>query len=211
MAFDRRGPEPVEGPPFGGAKVIPITRAVGIPRLADVGMALFLFSWGLSFVGLAVAYLVVWSRALSWPPPGTPPRPIVFPIVNTVFALASTVTYDLAVRSARLNRGAAVRRYLSFTGGFATLFLILQSIMWLRLRASGFRLGVNNYVGLFYALTGFHALHVVAGVGMLAVLMWRNHRKMFSAMDNTTLRLAGWFWHFVTGAWIGVFLLLWAL
>jgi cytochrome c oxidase subunit 3 len=187
------GPQPLGS----GAKVIPITRGVRIPPLADVGMA--------------VAYLITWSRVEHWPPAGTPPRPTIFPWVNSVFAVASSVTYDLAVRSARFNRARAVRVYLSLTAGLATLFLILQSVMWYRLRASGFRLGMNNYVGLFYALTGFHALHVVAGVGMLGVLWYRNQRKMFSAVDNNTLRLAGWFWHFVTGAWFGVFILLWGL
>jgi cytochrome c oxidase subunit 3 len=190
--------------------VIPITRALRAPVVENMGMGVFLFSWGLTFVGLAVVYLIFWSRATVWPPPGTPPRPLGLPIFNTIVAVASTVTYDLAVRSARLNRGARVRQYLVATALLATTFLTLQSILWAHLRASGFRLGVNVYVGLFYGLTGFHALHVVAGIGLIAGLLWRARRKDFSALDHTSLRLCGWFWHFVTGAWFGVFALLWA-
>jgi cytochrome c oxidase subunit 3 len=194
-----------------GARVIPITRGLRRPFVANLGMAVFLGSWGITFVGLAAAYLIVWSRNAVWPPPGTPAHPLLFPLLNTVIALASSVTFDFAVRGAKHNEPFAVRGYLQLTAILGTAFLALQSILWTRLHAAGFVFGLNNYVGMFYALTVFHGLHVVVGVIMLGILLWRTSRREYTAMDHTSLRLCGWFWHFVTGMWLAVFALLWLL
>jgi cytochrome c oxidase subunit 3 len=62
--------------------------------------------------------------------------------------------------------------------------------------------------GTFYLLTGFHGLHVLAGV-VLQLLMffssWRrgNDNKGHLGVDATTL-----FWHFVDGIWVILFSLL---
>jgi cytochrome c oxidase subunit 3 len=201
--------EPVVSPP--PAEVIPIGRGLKGTFVANLGMAMFLFSWGLSFVGIGVAYLIVWSRMAVWPPPETPPRPALSPIINTVIVLASSVTYHLATRSAEQNKPVAVRRWMLITGVLAVVFMAMQALMWAGLYAAGFRLGLNVYVGMFYALTGFHALHVLAGLGTLAVLAPRAIRGEFNARDYTSLRLTGWFWHFVTVAWVAIYILLWLI
>jgi heme/copper-type cytochrome/quinol oxidase subunit 3 len=193
------------------ARVIPLHRSIGEDFRNNIGMALFLFSWGITFAGLAIAYLVVWWRAADWPPVGTPPRPLLLPILNTALVLGSSVTYDLAVRSARRNRPGAVRQALLATGVLAVGFLALQNMMWVRLWHAGLRLGVNNFAGLFYALTWFHAAHVFAGVLILLALAPRAMRGGFTSREHTVIRLSGWFWHFVTAAWLVVFVLLWIL
>ena len=198
-----------EGTP--AAVVIPITRGLRGEFNANFGMALFLLSWGITFFGLFIAYLVVWHRAAVWPPAGTPPLRWVFPLCNTVIAGASSLAFDAAVRGARRNRPADVRRWLSAAGLLGFSFLILQTAMWAALWRSGFVLGINNFAGMFYALTWFHALHVLVGLVVLAALAPRAWRGGYTATDHRPLRLSGWFWHFVTIAWLGVFFLLWAL
>ena len=150
--------------------VIPIERGLRSSFKANIGMSLFLFSWGITFVGLAVGYLIVWWREPVWPPTGTPPRPLAVPLFNTVIVVASSITYDLSVRSARRNDPAAVRRWLLMTGLLAGAFMVLQTSMWMDLWATGLRPKLNTYAGLFYALTLFHAAHVVAGIGVLVAL-----------------------------------------
>ena len=52
------------------------------------------------------------------------------------------------------------------------------------------------YASVFYALTAFHALHVLVGLAALAVLAMRSR-----AATRSAVRLWGMFWHFVGVVW----------
>jgi cytochrome c oxidase subunit III len=60
-------------------------------------------------------------------------------------------------------------------------------------------------------MTGMHALHMVIGLGILAVLAWQAWRGHFSPAYNTPVELAGLYWHFVDLVWIFLFPLLYLL
>ena len=54
----------------------------------------------------------------------------------------------------------------------------------------------------YFIMTGFHALHMIAGIGVLsvmAVLTWRGH---FSPEYHNPLEISGLYWHFVDVVWI---------
>ncbi len=57
---------------------------------------------------------------------------------------------------------------------------------------------------MFYALTGFHALHVVAGIGALLFLVFTATR--YTAHSHRPVRLCTMFWHFIDAVWIVTFL-----
>ena len=101
------------------------------------------------------------------------------------------------------------------------LFFILQVVQWRQLWAAGLRLPLRRdgvawdssvaYAGCFYALTWLHAAHVLAAMGVLgwqAPGMWA---MRFNLRDHLPVRFAVWFWHFVTVAWFGVWLLAYVL
>ena len=52
-------------------------------------MALFLFSWGISFVALFVLVAAMRTNAPQWPPPGVDPLRTDLPLANTFDALLS--------------------------------------------------------------------------------------------------------------------------
>ena len=55
---------------------------------------------------------------------------------------------------------------------------------------------------LFYAMTGFHAFHVLTGVIFLAII-YRNARKgMYSAERHWPVEAAAVYWHFVDVVWV---------
>lgn len=55
---------------------------------------------------------------------------------------------------------------------------------------------------LFYAMTGFHALHVLSGVIFLAVVYRNGRNGMYSAERHWQVEAAAVYWHFVDVAWI---------
>ena len=55
---------------------------------------------------------------------------------------------------------------------------------------------------IFYAMTGFHAFHVLTGVIFLAIV-YRNGRKgQYSAEQHWPVEAAAVYWHFVDVVWI---------
>ena len=57
----------------------------------------------------------------------------------------------------------------------------------------------------FFAITGFHGLHVLSGVIYLITMFVHAYRGDFDNGDYNQLEIAGLFWHFVDLVWILVF------
>ena len=67
---------------------------------------------------------------------------------------------------------------------------------------------VQIFLSLYFALTGLHALHMVIGFVLLAVIAWMAHKDRFSPEWYTPVEMAGLYWHFVDIVWIFLFPLL---
>src|SRR5438477_481330 len=67
------------------------------------------------------------------------------------------------------------------------------------------------FFSLYFAMTGLHALHMVIGVGMLSLLIWRAKQGIYSAAYFTPIDVAGLYWHFVDIIWIFLFPLLYLI
>jgi cytochrome c oxidase subunit 3 len=61
---------------------------------------------------------------------------------------------------------------------------------------------------LYFAITGFHSLHVSIGVVVLGVMAWRTGRGHFGPSWHTPLEVSALYWHLVDLVWIFVFPLL---
>jgi cytochrome c oxidase subunit 3 len=62
-----------------------------------------------------------------------------------------------------------------------------------------------SFGGVYFALMGFHALHVLAGIVILAVNTVRARLGDFTARRHTAVRVGAWFWYYVTGVWMVLF------
>ena len=67
---------------------------------------------------------------------------------------------------------------------------------------------VRMFFWLYFAMTGFHALHMIIGIGLLLVLAWQAWHKKFSRAYHSYVELTGLYWHFVDIVWIFLFALL---
>jgi cytochrome c oxidase subunit 3 len=173
---------------------------------AYLGMLIFLGSWAMMFAGLFFAYGAVRLHLSGgWPPPGVPSLPVSLPALNTVILLLSSLALQLGLWSIRVGRQHELVAALLVSLCFGCLFFGLQSYLWWTLYRGGLRLDGGPYPSVFYALTLFHGLHVLIGLGALAVLLWRALRGAFSAPRHLPVRLWTMYWHFVDAVWLLMF------
>jgi heme/copper-type cytochrome/quinol oxidase subunit 3 len=176
-------------------------RGRGDDHTARIGMAVFLGSWAMLFVGLFFAYAFVRARASVWPPLDAPPLPRLIPGLNTVAIALSSAAVARAVRAQALGRGSAVVRNLAAAVGLGTAFLVLQSVVWRGLWRQGLVPSGGPFPSVFYAFTAFHALHVLVGLAALAGVAVRAR----SRAGAPSVRLWGWYWHFVGVLWVTLY------
>jgi cytochrome c oxidase subunit 3 len=60
-------------------------------------------------------------------------------------------------------------------------------------------------------MTGLHALHMIIGIGILAVLWVKTKRGRFSEEYYAPIDITGLYWHFVDIVWIFLFPLLYLI
>ena len=58
---------------------------------------------------------------------------------------------------------------------------------------------------LFFALMTFHALHVLAGVFLLALNLLRSRLGDFSPHQHEAVLIGAWFWYYVCAVWLVLF------
>lgn len=61
------------------------------------------------------------------------------------------------------------------------------------------------FFGLYYAMTGLHALHIVIGVGFIAYVMWLVKTDDVKHDDYVILENSALYWHLVDLIWIFLF------
>ena len=172
---------------------------------ARVGMVIFLGSWAMLFLALFFAYALVRARSAGWPPPGVPRLPRLLPGLNTAVVAASSVAMVIAVRAGELGRAHAAARALAAAAALGVAFIGLQGVVWSDLWSAGLLPDGGPFPSVFYAFTTFHALHVLVGLVALAGLALRAHA---GKVRGGSVRLWGWYWHFVTLVWAALYVTL---
>jgi cytochrome c oxidase subunit 3 len=66
----------------------------------------------------------------------------------------------------------------------------------------------NLWASCYFALTGFHALHVFGGIVVFAIILLMAMIGRFGPQHATMLEIVGLYWHFVDIVWIFLFPLL---
>jgi cytochrome c oxidase subunit III len=201
---------PAHGHP---AAVWPPDRQFGNVRPAKMAMWIFLLSDWFSFAGLLLGYGILRTEASPWHHPGQPSLNIPFTALLTLVLAISSVTIIRAYDSASAGNRSGSSRWLGITAALGLLFLIGQYAEWVGilhpgLMKEGLVFGQSAYASTFYVITGFHGLHVVAGVLYLLITLARNARGVATAND---LELLGLFWHFVDFVWNIVFVLVYLI
>ena len=170
-------------------------------------MTILLGAWVMLFAALFLAYGVVRVQANEWPPFGAPRLPL--RRARAQHAAAARVERGAApgpgARAARRRRERCCRRRSSATL-LGAGFLGAQIAIWRSMLARGLFPSSGVYGSVFYALTGFHALHVLGGVVALALLAIQAARaRRASRAPLRALRLTALYWDFVAIVWVAMY------
>ena len=169
---------------------------------AWLGMVVFLASWTMLFAALFAAYAVLRMRSPQWPPADVPALPLLLPAANTVAIAAASVALQSALRAARQGRMGAVLPAVAAALVLGAVFLAGQGALWSRLWNAGLRPDGGPFPSVFYGLTAFHALHVLAGLAGLGWVTARAAKGAFGPARHVGLRLWCGYWHFVGVIWM---------
>jgi cytochrome c oxidase subunit 3 len=178
-----------------------VTKGGATASTMKLGMVFFLISEAFLFGSLFTTYYYLRAESPVWPPVGVRLDPVLA-IINTVLLLSSSGTIWWAGKAISKDRESSLATGLSITVILAVAFLGITTFEWTH---ESFRPWTNAYGSIFYTLTGFHALHVFAGVLLMLSLLVRTLRHEFSAVNHMTVEVGSLYWHFVDFIWIVVF------
>ncbi len=174
---------------------------------ALMGVLLFIASEVMFFAGLFAAYFSIRAEHSVWPPPGFE-IDIATAAVLTVILVSSSFTMQYALTRIQKGDRTGMIRAMGVTLVLGVLFLLGQLYDYHSLK---FGISTGVYGTLFYTMTGFHGLHVLAGVVTMSVVLYRATRGQFSARHHTAVQAISLYWHFVDVVWIGLFSTLYIL
>ncbi|OFW13213.1 MAG: hypothetical protein A3F70_12065 [Acidobacteria bacterium RIFCSPLOWO2_12_FULL_67_14] len=177
-----------------------------------LGIWLFLASEVMLFGSLFSAYALLRSGAASWPDQSAV-LSVPLATLNTVILISSSVTMVLAWSGARAGRMDRFRIYMGLTLLCGAGFLAVKAVEYGDKFAHGLLPSTDNFLALYFTMTGVHAVHVLAGMVVNAFLlgpgarMWRSEPERFT----NRVEVAGIYWHFVDVVWIFLFPVLYLL
>lgn len=172
------------------------TRAWAEEPVGRLGMWIFLVTDAMSFGALLASYGVLRARAAEWPE-ASARLDIPMASVITFVLLASSLTMALAADAAAAGKRRAALGWLVGTILLGVWFLLGTTHEWVILRHHGFGFASDAAASIFYACTGWHALHVCAGVIYLSIVA--GTRRLQSVAT------AALFWQFLDAIWILIF------
>jgi cytochrome c oxidase subunit 3 len=169
--------------------------------LSAPAMGWFILAEALLFLGFFAAYWFMRLSAPSWPPAGSVPMPKLVPAVMTVLLISSSITYHFAEAAHERGRRERFLLWLAVAIALGASFVGLSAYEWQDLVGRGFSISRNAFSTAFYSITGFHASHVVVGLGIFAAIL-------LPALAGRTSRgfivAGGIYWHFVDIIWLFV-------
>ena len=143
--------------------------------------------------------------------------------INTAVLILSSLTMAMAVHAAQLSKRRALMTYLVLTMLLGSTFLGIKAVEYSHKFHQHLVPGphfafegadpqhAQLFFSFYFAMTGFHALHMVVGIALLAVILWMAYQGRFSAEYNNPVEVSGLYWHFVDIVWIFLFPLLYLI
>lgn len=195
----------------------------------NLGMWVFLITEIMFFGGLFAGYIIYRAMYLPAFETGSRLLNVKLGAANTAVLIASSLTMALAIHAAQAAKSkGTIIFYLILTMILGATFLGVKFIFeWRRDYVEALVPGINfvvrpehwgpmaSHVQMFFCfyffMTGLHALHMIVGFGILAVLVGMAARGRFNERYYFPLEVTGLYWHFVDIVWIFLFPLLYLI
>ncbi len=171
---------------------------------AKMGTWLFLASEVMLFGALFSTYIILRTGNPDWV---QHPMNVPLATLNTMILISSSVTVIMSWVSLRLNNFARFRMYLAGTLVLAGGFMVVKGIEYSQEFSQGLFPWSDNYMGIYFTLTGLHGLHVLGGMVVFGYLLGPGAKMWKTAPEQYVNRIEclGLYWHFVDLVWIFLF------
>jgi cytochrome c oxidase subunit 3 len=182
---------------------------------SKIGMWLFIFTEILLFGGMFIVYSVYRFR-----------NPVAFhlaheelsiPIgfINTVILLVSSATVAISISAMQKKDKKMTLMMLGITLVLALAFLVNKYFEWGAKFEHGMFPGSELmkelshgdmlFFSLYFFMTGLHAVHIIVGMVLLAVSMYKVKSGSIDGTNYALLENSGLYWHLVDLIWIFLF------
>src|SRR5262245_49935278 len=143
---------------------------------------------------------------------GGHPIPLILIAIMTFILISSSGTMAMAVNYGYRRNRARTTSLMLLTAGFGATFVGMQAFEWTKLildegvRPWANPMGAAQFGSCFFMITGFHGLHVSAGVVYLCIVALKVWRGDYDRKGNYEIvEIAGLYWHFVHLVWVFIF------
>jgi cytochrome c oxidase subunit 3 len=183
-------------------------------------MWIFLLSDTFIFSVFLTGYMNVRLSATDqWPNPsevfaleiGGTHWPLVLIAIMTFILITSSGTMAMAVNFAYRGDKRKTVILMAMTALLGASFVGMQAFEWTKLIVEeGVRpwsnpMGAAQFGSAFFMITGFHGLHVTAGVIYLSIVARKVGRGDYEKKGYAIVEIAGLYWHFVDLVWVFIF------
>ncbi len=182
---------------------------------SKTGMWLFLFTEMLLFGGLFVVYSIYRFRNASAFHLAAQELNVFIGTVNTIILLTSSSTIAMSITAIRKQNKKLALLLISITIILGLIFLVNKYFEWgahikehiypgssvLALRGQGDVL----FYGLYFFMTGLHALHIIIGLVFIWFITSKIIRDKIDSENYVLLENSGLYWHLVDLIWIFLF------
>jgi cytochrome c oxidase subunit 3 len=190
---------------------------------ATLGMWVFLITEVMFFGGMFTGYLVY---RIAYPVAfvtGSQHMEFWAGTLNTLVLLTSSLTMVLAVHAAQVGHRKRIMLFLAITILFGLIFLVIKGIEyhghWVDHDVPGATFHFEGpdpvhteiFFALYFLMTGFHALHMVIGVGLVAFILYQAAKGHYTPEYHNPVENVGLYWHFVDIIWIFLYPLLYLI
>ena len=136
--------------------------------------------------------------------------PLLLIAIMTFDLITSSGTMALAVNYGYRREKKKAIRFMYATAFFGAVFVGMQMFEWTKLIMEGVRpwgnpWGAPQFGSTFFMITGFHGLHVSAGVVYLIIIAGRIRRGRYDNTNFEIVEITGLYWHFVDLVWVFIF------
>ena len=194
---------------------------VNRPNSVAVGTIVWLGSEVMFFAGLFAIYFTLRSTSPELWQFEAEKHNFPYALVNTLILVSSSITCQFGVFAAERLQARSTGwkpsqwgmvEWFFLTYALGAVFVSGQIWEYATLVSEGVSLQSNAYGSAFYLTTGFHGIHVTAGLIAFLLVIGRGFAvKNFGHKEATSAIVVSYYWHFVDVVWIGLFLVIYVL
>ena len=188
---------------------------------SKLGMWLFIFTELLLFGGLFLVYSVFRAEYPSNFHEGSLELSVTIGAINTIALLISSMTVAMALTAIQKDNKKLALALISITLILATVFLINKYVEWGAKFEHGLYPGSPLmkyldrghllYFSLYFFMTGLHALHIIVGMVLLTICLFKVRSVNVNSKSYIHLENGALYWHLVDLIWIFLFPLMYLI